>query len=703
MAFEDMSDQAREEFIEMMVEATRTGQSNTEALIRYRLEHTKAGKTVTALGNAAGTSAKGLKDSAKAVAGSTGNFNDLTEVMTGTIKAVSGLLGKIPFIGGMIESLGDAGAELAGFAVGQVQVGFDSFQQLSRAGMIGAGGVQELADNLKEVGVPLSTYTKLLTENAQTLSYFSSSATAGGKTFTTLMDRMAGDQGKMLRNLGYSVDEIGQTAINYQELQQRMGIQQQLTQQQLEMSTNRYAKELDLVSRLTGQNREEIQKQRMEQLRDSRFSAFISTLDKDSRERMLAQAQVADSMSAEAGKIFRAAATGYIKGDAEQRALVSGTYKTFRDWSQRTLNGSVNTGDEINKVANSMKVAVDKFGAIGAVLGDEGPYTNFAEMLKLSNIKSKDLLDVIAKQTKALNEPTKATDDLTTAMQKLQNTSATMSGFFIATPAATTAIKEFATALDKTIQYIDEKIGGAPSLTGNNYNTKLSDQYKVKHTADAAVERLAEHKTRLEKRGGSAGDIAKVEAELAVANKEKSKSDAALAALKADKVGMALANAKEALRWKEVRLKEYKKWKAEAELALNTESSLLDLVGIRESKLASLTDSVASFERQVNEQEKIITNLSAAKTTLAAAKGGAPVRAATGNDLAEVQNQLRDVIAKANSDGTINEIERTQINEQTEKLNQLIRIMEKISGKMDEQTRAQIDTAKATAKTAQAS
>jgi len=452
-----------EELIEMYEKMTRTGESGIDAQVKLWLSTSRAGQSVTALGDAAGKATKGLKDSAKSIGGSTGNFNDLTAAVTGVIGAVSGLLGKIPVIGGIIEGLGDAAQELAQFTISQTQSGFDSFQQLSKAGQIGADGVTGLARSIDEAGIPLQTYAKLLTSNSTALAYFNTSALKGGKSFGKLMTEMQDGQGHMLRNLGFSLEEIGETAIGYQTLQQRLGFAQEMDQDKLAKSAASYGKELDIISKLTGESRKDIQAKRMDQLRDSRFAAYLRTLNDEERERVIKTAANMALIGDEAGKAFRGAATGFVTGDAERQAMVAGTYDTMREIHKQSRDGTAKFAKTANQMKDASAIAADRFMGLVSAVGDTGVIGAFSEIDKIARMNVKEQEAAIAAQkaqTKTTKEGgDKATNALTKSMTTMQKTTAEMNGMFIATKLGTEGIELFTDTLAASVDMIATAFG----------------------------------------------------------------------------------------------------------------------------------------------------------------------------------------------------------------------------------------------------
>lgn len=470
--------EARDKIIELMVEQARLGKKGIDADIAQYLEQTKLGKAMVQGTKATVALTGGFKESAKALGSSTGNFNDLSAVVTGTIKSISGLLSNIPIVGKAFKFLGDAAAETASFAIGQVQSNFESFTELSKAGQIGADGITGMAERFRAANLPLATYTKLLTKNSADLAFFSTSALQGGKTFSKMMVKMAGDTGKPLRRLGLTVDEIGQTVVDFQKMRRRNGLLDQLNQEEIRKGTVAYARELDLIAKLTGKSREGIQKEREEAMSDSRFRAALAEMgEKEQEAHKSALNQITDPNLRRA---YMDQLSGFTNSTASITMEINGMGKSIRE-AQALINSGAGTHTQ---AVNIMKRQAGIVTAVGSalqqhtkvvesgtsVLGQYAPLKDFAvDAIKTQKEISKDQLDL-------MNSEGSKTDLLITAMMKMQQGIAEMNYFFIATDAATLMISKFSEVMRDSIKYISDKLleeGGS----GKNYRQRQRRKY----------------------------------------------------------------------------------------------------------------------------------------------------------------------------------------------------------------------------------
>jgi hypothetical protein len=139
---------------------------------------------------------------------------------------------------------------------------FDSYQKISRAGVVGADAMKEVFDNMQRLGYTqdqLGEMGQVLASNSKGLALLGKSAIAGSKQFVDLAGEM---QASGLRtqffNLGMSVTDINQASAGYLVQLGRLGRSSQATA----AGAADYIREMEILTRLTGQQREEMEAQR---------------------------------------------------------------------------------------------------------------------------------------------------------------------------------------------------------------------------------------------------------------------------------------------------------------------------------------------------------------------------------------------------------------------------------------------------------
>jgi len=480
-----MVDETSEEHIELlqkmnevMLEQIRNGENVTEATFREWKEKTKLGKAIAGLAGSAKSVASGFTASASAVASSTGDFNSMSSAMTGTIKAVTGvisamndLVGEIPFVGGAVEAMGDLTISATNFLVAESQKGFEAFQLMSRAGQIGADGIEGMAERMEAAHLPLALFSKIVSENSKNLAYFSSTALDGGKAFSKTMEQMASDAGMPLRRLGFSVEEIGETIIDFQKLNQQMTGQQIFSQEELRKKSLEYGKELDLISRLTGMERKEVQKGVEAAMSDARFRAKIVAMEAEGKTKEAKELTFLVTTLKESSPQFARAlmdmTSGIKNSEASQRAMISGVDGALEE-SLHLIEAGGKTGDAMNiisdKAAEMAKAGGVQQVSAGVYESGQSPFILFNEMVDVGAIATKNQTKATNAQTTAAKKATKQTEDIINANRSLQDAAAGINKLTIASPAAAQAINIMAGTINEAVDYIEKAVNGDTSI-----------------------------------------------------------------------------------------------------------------------------------------------------------------------------------------------------------------------------------------------
>ncbi len=256
----------------------------------------EAEKGLKAMGRAAAGAApevaKGLGSLGKTLAQGDNDLKEFNKVIDVASDAMGAVAKAIPIFGDAVAGALKAAAEGAKFLVERLDTTSKTFVELSKAGATGARGMTAVFEQANRAGLSLQQYSKLIGENSVALARFRGLTSDGADTFGKLVGdlSMGSDE---LRKLGFNAEQIGETAAAFVTQQTRLGRAQTMTDAELREGTVRYAKELDLLSKLTGANRSEMQKSMDKALSESRFRAKIESLNAEGRTKEAEQMQLA--------------------------------------------------------------------------------------------------------------------------------------------------------------------------------------------------------------------------------------------------------------------------------------------------------------------------------------------------------------------------------------------------------------------------
>jgi len=224
---------------------------------------------------------------------------------------------------GKIAAFGDAIGEKAGKAgdalTKSAEWYLESLEQvvrttatLSKSGALSAGGIDHLAKTANNAGLSLEQLASVVTQQSRDLSFVYGTVATGIDTVAAASQQIK-DSGEMLdlRKLGYSPDEIVDLMSQFAYNQVMTGRRKELDDKKLRTGTLEYVKNLDVLSRLTGQQRDIIAKQIQDMTLEDRFGQLLETLNEGAQKEMMTFAVLASSKFGEDfGRKVRDAAVG---------------------------------------------------------------------------------------------------------------------------------------------------------------------------------------------------------------------------------------------------------------------------------------------------------------------------------------------------------------------------------------------------------
>ena len=292
-----------------------------------------------------------------------------------------GILGRI--IGGLIT----AGAKYAVAVNEQSDKLFESYQQLSRTGAAGASGMKGVFQSMQDFGYnieQLGDFGNLIKQNAESLAQFGGTVVQGTQAFTSVAKgiQRTGLQTEFMR-MGMTVDNINQGMAGYLRIQTLTGTAQRQTNAQLTQGAAEYIRNLDTLTKLTGENAATIQQEREARMNEQRFIAVQTELeDKALQARMAgneAQAQAFEKQM-----------------DNNQRL-----YRTMPQLFQKVASQSFDAGKTLDIGAQEASGAIRRFRGLGKVGGFED---SFVSMAGANKLRVKALKESYAEQERIANE-----------------------------------------------------------------------------------------------------------------------------------------------------------------------------------------------------------------------------------------------------------------------------------------------------------
>jgi len=440
-----------------------------------------------------------------------GFVTGLAEGKTGQSAYNSAIQGTSDAIGSMAESLGPLGIAFSAilkvltFGITQATKMADGLykanQDLSKVGTIGAGGMTEVFTRMQKFGYgidQIGEMTDLMTKNSQSLALFGGSAEIGARRFADAAGMIQhSDLQRQFMNMGMSVDDINSGIAGYISLQTNLGTSQKLTSSELQSESADYLMNMSRLSKLTGENADELQKQRDKLNNIDSFLASISKeAEKGPEGRKRAQEaynviQTIMSKSETVGLGIAQMYSGTLSGGEEvNKALfaLGGTlpglinqWKTGKITGDQFLQGVEAAGKANFETARSMKEVPD---------ATKGMLPSMVELLRLNGT---DFTQSIKNAKESTDAQAAGSDKLTDENTKMiQAQMASRDAFqnltFKAIPSVTQGFNYLNDLLSKVLSWFGVENSYSPG--GSASSIKEGNTYKaeIKNTAGEVVE-----------------------------------------------------------------------------------------------------------------------------------------------------------------------------------------------------------------------
>jgi len=346
-----------------------------------------------ALGNSGISLAKQLNNGAIGASVFNDSIGSLTDV-------IGDLVGLLPYVGTALKTIVKGASEYTQAVNKQTDALFESYEQMSKIGAAGAGGMQSVYDNLKKLNLgvnELDKFVAIVGENSDTLYKFGQTVGGGLTEFANVANSIQqSDVGRRFMEMGISVDEINNGIASYMRMQTIGGVRQQMSTDQLINASKDYIREIDLLSKVTGQTRKQQEEAMESAMAEERFAAFRTELqlranmgDEAAKAQLKEVDTLTKSLAKEAPKL-RVGVLNLLSGTLDNpeaqkiargmptatAALQKGAFK-----ANDILNAmQKDTSRTIGKSGEGFGVALGKLGIFGETFGD------FNETVKLANM-----------------------------------------------------------------------------------------------------------------------------------------------------------------------------------------------------------------------------------------------------------------------------------------------------------------------------
>lgn len=393
------------------------------------------------------------------------SFKALNPVVDGVVGALGEMAKTLPFAGNAIAGSLKLAAEGAKFLLDQLESTTKSFQEISRVGALTSTGMTGLRRQFERSGQTLQGWQKTVQANAETLARFGGTAGAGAEKFSSIVGELTlGPLTQDLRRIGFTADDISEAAAGFVQQQTRLGQAQTKSQAQLVAGSKEYAENLDVLAKLTGQSRAELQKQQDAALSEARFRASTELMIAQGNEKgAKAMLNFQSRFAKIAPGISQGIRDSLTNANSEAaKQLFQSTGGASREIIERLKAGIITEDQATSELQDALK-ATSKQALVYAANVGEGAkkFVNIAEQQDVVNATMKD---GVLQAKKTQKDQQKKTDPMTAAAVNAQVAMEQMNRQInmLATellPAASTAVATFTNVMNKGMQEIGKALG----------------------------------------------------------------------------------------------------------------------------------------------------------------------------------------------------------------------------------------------------
>ena len=391
--------------------------------------------TAGALGNLAGAglaAGKAMYDGQKGAAA----FNSSLDSMSKAVTAAGAALTFLVPGGFLIKALIGLGTAAIGASLKMTQAANDMADNLfaantkmAKAGLAGSDGMMGIFRDAKKLGLSmkeLGVYTNAVAANSAELALFKGTAFEGRQAFANIGAAMKPFRAS-LEGAGISLEDQIEGTAGYLRLQTLIGQSQNKTNQELATGARKYLVEMDGLSKLTGMQRQEIEKQMESALSEQRFRAKLDAMRATKDPQQMAAADrlmraniLLSKQAPELGQAFRDIQSGALTSDAAVKGVIS-TQGQLIQSSEALQAGLIDENQAVKQIGTSIG-QFNKDLNFTAQLGLLNDWAiDYAQGQKLAIFAQQDISKIAAEITVEQNKQLSGLGDANTrAMAELR-------------------------------------------------------------------------------------------------------------------------------------------------------------------------------------------------------------------------------------------------------------------------------------------
>jgi hypothetical protein len=338
----------------------------------------------------------------------TSNFNDSVDGATTSVEALGNAVPRfVKFIALLVEAGAALVTATAGFSKELMMGGREIGDFVKYVPVLGeqlqdfAGIFTAYTNNLREASemgasfgndimgmsmaaaraqMPLEEFSSLITNNSETLRQLGTTTTNGALRLSQLTKgvRLGTES---LMGLGFTTEQLNEGTASFIRIQARSGRLQQMSDTELINGTQSYLKEMDLLSKITGKSRKELQNDMEKTASEANVLVMMQKMGHEEKQRFLSNMTMVDTLLGEdMGNAFKDLADGVAQTDLGKK--LESLNSPLGDLARQSAAGNITTA-EFNEKLKTVGPELLQFATSMGAAGTSALMTQagFAEMM----------------------------------------------------------------------------------------------------------------------------------------------------------------------------------------------------------------------------------------------------------------------------------------------------------------------------------
>lgn len=391
------------------------------------------GKAISALADAGMSAASAMYKGEKGAAAFNKSIDSMSEAAMAAGAVLTMMIPGGPIVKALVAGMTLAVGAVAKYTQAANEMSdklYTTFQKMSKNGAAASDGLRGIYGDMQKLGLgiqDLDGYVELINSSSRDLALFGGSVFEGRKAFADMGLAMKPFR-EQLYNAGLSQEQINAGAMGYLKLQARLGLAQTQTTKQLADGAKKYLIEQDALTKLTGQAREDTEKQRQDALAEEQFRSKLRQMelagDHAGAQRLRDYNDLMSAINPLLGKGVRALSTGNLQSEAARQLLMSSAGQAAMD-IEEVIAGTKPLARAADSTAKAIGEFSDEVGVNLGVLNANG--VAFMDLAATQDIRiaqekgfEKTLAKIEEDRKKQGIEGGQAADELQQAQTKLR-------------------------------------------------------------------------------------------------------------------------------------------------------------------------------------------------------------------------------------------------------------------------------------------